>query len=97
MKTDKILLDHGSGGKISHRLIGEIMLPLFDNPILSALNDGAIFDIKGNRDESIRSQWRFIFFLDPTFFLRYKNSFDCVLSGYVAFFSLCQQKKKVHG
>lgn len=49
MKTDKILLDHGSGGKISHRLIGEIMLPIFDNPILSALNDGAIFDINGNR------------------------------------------------
>jgi hydrogenase expression/formation protein HypE len=49
MKTDKILLDHGSGGKISHKLIGEIMLPIFDNPILSPLNDGAIFDIKGNR------------------------------------------------
>ncbi|MES0445137.1 MAG: hydrogenase expression/formation protein HypE [Desulfobacterales bacterium] len=49
MKIDKILLDHGSGGKISHRLIGEIMLPIFDNPILSALNDGAIFDINGNR------------------------------------------------
>ncbi len=48
MKTDKILLDHGSGGKISHRFIGEIMLPIFDNPILSPLNDGAIFDIKGN-------------------------------------------------
>ncbi len=25
------------------------MLPIFDNPILSALNDGAIFDINGNR------------------------------------------------
>ncbi len=49
MKTDKILLDHGSGGKMSHRLIGEIMLPIFDNPILSPLNDGAIFDIKGDR------------------------------------------------
>jgi hydrogenase expression/formation protein HypE len=49
MKTAKILLDHGSGGKISHKLIGEIMLPIFDNPILSPLNDGAIFDIKGNR------------------------------------------------
>jgi hypothetical protein len=39
MKTAKILLDHGSGGKMSHRLIGEIMLPIFDNPILSPLND----------------------------------------------------------
>lgn len=49
MKTAKILLDHGSGGKISHKLIGDIMLPIFDNPILSPLNDGATFDIKGNR------------------------------------------------
>ena len=39
MKTDKILLDHGSGGERSHRLINEIMLPIFDNPILSPLND----------------------------------------------------------
>jgi len=49
MKEDKILLDHGSGGKISHSLITDIMLPLFDNPILSQLNDGAIFDIEKKR------------------------------------------------
>ena len=49
MKEDKILLDHGSGGKISHSLIVDIMLPLFDNPILSQLNDGAIFDIEGKQ------------------------------------------------
>lgn len=49
MKEDKILLDHGSGGKISHGLITDIMLPLFDNPILSQLNDGAIFDIGKKR------------------------------------------------
>lgn len=49
MKEDKILLDHGSGGKVSHSLITDIMLPLFDNPILSQLNDGAIFDIEKKR------------------------------------------------
>lgn len=49
MKTDNILLDHGSGGKISHSLITDIMLPIFNNPILSQLNDGAIFDIEGKR------------------------------------------------
>jgi hydrogenase expression/formation protein HypE len=36
MKTDKILLDHGSGGRISHRLITDLMLPIFDNPMLAA-------------------------------------------------------------
>jgi len=45
MKEDKILLDHGSGGKMSHSLITDIMLPIFDNPILAQLNDSAIFDV----------------------------------------------------
>lgn len=49
MKTDRILLDHGSGGKISHSLTKDIMLPVFDNPMLSKLNDGAILDIGGQR------------------------------------------------
>jgi len=49
MRTDKILLDHGSGGKISHSLVSDIMLPIFDNPILAQLNDGAIFDIEKKR------------------------------------------------
>ena len=33
MKTDKILLDHGSGGKVSHRMMKVLLLPVFDNPI----------------------------------------------------------------
>jgi hydrogenase expression/formation protein HypE len=49
MKTDKILLDHGSGGKMSHQLVTDLMLPLFDNPMLEALHDGAILDVEGRR------------------------------------------------
>ena len=49
MKSDKILLDHGSGGKISHALTKDMMLPVFDNAILAALNDGAIFELKALR------------------------------------------------
>ena len=49
MKTDKILLDHGSGGSMSHHLITDLMLPIFDNPMLAALHDGATFNINGNR------------------------------------------------
>jgi hydrogenase expression/formation protein HypE len=49
MKTDKILLDHGSGGKISHRMTKDMLLPIFNNPILSELNDGAIFELEGLR------------------------------------------------
>ncbi len=49
MKIDRILLDHGSGGKISHSLTLDIMLPAFDNPMLSKLNDGAILNIGGKK------------------------------------------------
>ena len=49
MKTDIILLDHGSGGSMSHHLITDLMLPIFDNPMLAALHDGAMLDIGGKR------------------------------------------------
>lgn len=49
MKTDKILLDHGSGGKIAHQLTTDLLVPLFSNPILAPLNDGAIFELDGAR------------------------------------------------
>jgi len=43
MNKKIILLDHGSGGKLSHRLIADTLLPEFNNPILSRLDDGAVF------------------------------------------------------
>ena len=49
MKFDKVLLDHGSGGKISHSLTIDLLLPIFNNPVLADLNDGAIIDIGGRR------------------------------------------------
>jgi hydrogenase expression/formation protein HypE len=49
MTTEHILLDHGSGGKLSSNMIKDIMLPAFENPILSMLNDGASFEIEGAR------------------------------------------------
>ncbi len=64
MKTDTILLDHGSGGKASHDLIADLMLPLFDNPILSQLHDGAILDINGQRMAFSTDT----FVVDPIFF-----------------------------
>jgi hydrogenase expression/formation protein HypE len=49
MTTDHILLDHGSGGKMSSAMIRNLMLPVFENPILSKLNDGANLEINGVR------------------------------------------------
>lgn len=49
MTGDKILLAHGSGGKLSHDLVAEVMLPAFANPALAVLHDGARLDIAGAR------------------------------------------------
>ena len=49
MKPDKILLDHGSGGKISHSLTRDLLLPAFDNPALAMLDDGATLQMAGGR------------------------------------------------
>jgi hydrogenase expression/formation protein HypE len=45
----EILLGHGSGGKLTSRLIEQTILPAFRNPILEALDDQAIVSIDGAR------------------------------------------------
>lgn len=40
----KILLAHGSGGKLSQRLIEDVFLKAFTNPLLAPLNDQALFE-----------------------------------------------------
>jgi hydrogenase expression/formation protein HypE len=44
VKNDLVLLAHGSGGVLSHRLVIEEFLPRFANAPLSALEDQAAFD-----------------------------------------------------
>ncbi|MBW2065588.1 MAG: hydrogenase expression/formation protein HypE [Deltaproteobacteria bacterium] len=64
MGFEHILMDHGSGGELSHRLIKETILPLFDNPILSELGDGAVFDMGDTRLAFSTDT----FVVDPIFF-----------------------------
>jgi hydrogenase expression/formation protein HypE len=45
----EILLGHGSGGKLSSRLIESLILPAFRNPMLETLDDQAIFSVGGAR------------------------------------------------
>jgi hydrogenase expression/formation protein HypE len=47
MKNDKILLSHGSGGRLSHQLIKDVFLSVFKNSILEPLDDGAIVKVDG--------------------------------------------------
>lgn len=44
-----ITLGHGSGGKLTHRLIAEMILPHFRNELLEQAHDGAIFSLNGSR------------------------------------------------
>ena len=42
-----LLLDHGSGGRASQRLINECFLRHFANPVLECLDDAALLDMRG--------------------------------------------------
>jgi len=44
---DRILLAHGSGGKLSHDLIEKSIVSALGNPILNKLDDSALFEISG--------------------------------------------------
>ncbi len=44
---DRILLAHGSGGKLSHELVQKRFLPFLANPALNRLDDSAIIEATG--------------------------------------------------
>jgi len=45
--NDKILLAHGSGGKLAHELVGKSFVKAFANPFLAKLDDSAVMDFSG--------------------------------------------------
>ena len=49
MRSERILLSHGSGSKASHQLVDEIFLPVFGNPELNKLNDQAILETSSRK------------------------------------------------
>jgi hydrogenase expression/formation protein HypE len=64
MKHDKILLAHGSGGKLSRQLIEELILAHLGNPTLSRLDDAAQLKINSGRIAFTTDS----FVIDPIFF-----------------------------
>ncbi|MGB9074787.1 MAG: hydrogenase expression/formation protein HypE [Terriglobales bacterium] len=46
---DTVVLGHGSGGRLSAELMRSVFLPVFDNPVLSRLDDQAIVTVNGTR------------------------------------------------
>jgi hydrogenase expression/formation protein HypE len=66
LKTDKILLAHGSGSKASHDLVAELFLQAFSNPALDQLDDGAVLEI---RNPNLRLAYTTdSYVIDPIFF-----------------------------
>lgn len=49
MRLKQLLLEHGSGGRLTAELIEEVFLPAFSNPLLAPLNDQAVFAVNGAR------------------------------------------------
>ncbi|MBI3932056.1 MAG: hydrogenase expression/formation protein HypE [Acidobacteria bacterium] len=46
---DRVLLGHGSGGKLSADLLRQVILPAFANPALDRLDDQAVVEVRGLR------------------------------------------------
>lgn len=63
MSESTLLLDHGSGGMASNRLIGDLFFKHFGNPILNEMNDAALLNITGPITMSTDS-----YTVDPIFF-----------------------------
>jgi hydrogenase expression/formation protein HypE len=49
MKTDRILLDHGAGGRASHDLVQDLFLRHFSDGEASVLEDSALLDLEPGR------------------------------------------------
>jgi hydrogenase expression/formation protein HypE len=46
---DRVVMGHGSGGRLSHDLLTRVFLPAFENEVLSALEDQATLDLGAGR------------------------------------------------
>lgn len=84
MIEEKILLDHGSGGKVSHALFSDLILPLFDNSELSKQDDGAVLDIEGTKLAFSTDSY----VVDPIFFPG-GNIGDLAVNGTINDISMC--------
>ncbi|MCP3943918.1 MAG: hydrogenase expression/formation protein HypE [Desulfobacteraceae bacterium] len=84
MTNDKILLDHGSGGKISHSMFSELILPVFNNPELAKQDDGAILML-GEEKLAFSTD---SYVVDPIFFPG-GNIGDLAINGTINDIAMC--------
>ncbi len=80
---DVITLGHGSGGLLTHQLLGSGVFDLLANPLLDARHDGAIFDLNGRVAFTTDS-----FVVSPLFFPG-GNIGDLAVNGTVNDLAMC--------
>lgn len=83
-KNEHILLDHGSGGRLSNQLVADYILPKFNNAALSELHDGARVDWDGSRLAFSTDSY----VVDPIFFPG-GNIGDLAINGTVNDIAMC--------
>ncbi|MFC1726360.1 hydrogenase expression/formation protein HypE [candidate division KSB1 bacterium] len=64
MAEKNVLLSYGSGGRLTHQLIDEYIVPNFSNNILNKLEDSGVFNVKGTRFSFTTDSY----VVDPIFF-----------------------------
>jgi hydrogenase expression/formation protein HypE len=62
--SDRVLLDHGSGGRASHDLVETLFVSRFNNQLLGSLEDSAVFDLGGQKIAFTTDSY----VVDPVFF-----------------------------
>ena len=61
--AEKILLAHGSGGRLTHQLLKNMIFPAFSNPVLKKCEDAAVLPLAGKTAFTTDS-----FVINPLFF-----------------------------
>ncbi|GHT78296.1 hydrogenase expression/formation protein HypE [Bacteroidia bacterium] len=82
--SDCVLLGHGSGGRLSHRLISEVFYPAFKNPLLQQEHDGCVFPVEAGRMACTTDS----FVVQPVFFPG-GNIGDLAINGTVNDLACC--------
>ncbi|MCC8171735.1 MAG: hydrogenase expression/formation protein HypE [Parabacteroides sp.] len=63
--SDCVLLAHGGGGRMTHRLIADLFYPAFGNPLLAQDHDGCVFSVPPGVRLAYSTD---SFVVDPVFF-----------------------------
>ena len=71
LKSGRIDMNHGSGGKAMAQLVDELFFAAFSNPLLAQRNDQAMFEVSAGRMVMTTDSY----VVSPLFFPRWRHWF----------------------